>query len=181
MKRMKSPMILLAIALLLVPASCPAQGPAAAVPSNTGSNVPQAQAQAALEFHNAKRHDVGVPPLQWSASLAAVAQSWANHLAATNHCGLIHTVNDRYGENLFGGSGMSYTALDASRDWYNEISKYTYGAVTAANFAPTGHYTQMVWSHTTAVGIGQANCPGGATVIVAEYDPPGNYIGQKPY
>jgi len=174
-------MMVPAIVLVLAAASSRAQGTAPTVPSITGSNVPPTQAQAALDFHNAKRHDVGVPPLRWSATLAAAAQSWANHLAATNHCGLIHTDNDRYGENLFGGSGMSYTALDASQDWYREISGYTYGVVTAANFAPTGHYTQMVWSRTTAVGIGQANCPGGATVIVAEYDPPGNYIGQKPY
>jgi pathogenesis-related protein 1 len=53
--------------------------------------------------------------------------------------------------------------------------------LTAANFAPTGHYTQMVWRSTTQVGMGQASCPGGALVIVAEYNPPGNYIGQKPY
>jgi uncharacterized protein YkwD len=174
-------LLLTGIILFSAAASGSAPGLAAVVPSNTGSNVPQAQAQAALDFHNAKRHDVGTPPLLWSVALAAVAQNWANHLAATNHCGLIHTPNSRYGENLFGGSGISYTALDASQDWYNEISKYTYGVVTPTNFAPTGHYTQMVWSHTTSVGIGQANCSGGTTVIVAEYDPPGNYVGQKPY
>lgn len=151
------------------------------VPADTGSSVSQTQAQLALDYHNAKRHDVGSPPLQWSPVLAAVAQSWANHLANDNHCGLSHTVNGRYGENLFGGSGVPYTALDASKSWYSEISKYTYGPITAANFAPTGHYTQMVWSGTTQVGIGQANCRGGGTVIAAEYSPPGNYIGQKPY
>ena len=41
----------------------------------------RAQAQAALDFNNAKRHDVGVAPLQWSTKLAAVAQNWADHLA----------------------------------------------------------------------------------------------------
>jgi pathogenesis-related protein 1 len=156
-------------------------GQSAVVPANTGSKVTQAQAQLALDFHNAKRHDVGAPPLQWSPALAAVAQNWANHLAAGNGCRLAHTVNGTYGENLFGGSGAAYTALDASKNWYNEISKYTYGAVTATNFAPTGHYTQMVWSQTTQVGIGQAICPGGGTVIAAEYSPPGNYLGQNPY
>jgi uncharacterized protein YkwD len=161
------------------PASPSTQGQSM-VPSNTGSNVPQAQAQLALNFHNAKRHDVGAPPLQWSATLAAVAQNWANHLASGG-CNLVHTANNTYGENLFGGSGAPYTALDASQDWYSEISRYSYGVVTATNFAPTGHYTQMVWSRTTQVGIGQATCRGGGTVIAAEYSPPGNYIGQKPY
>lgn len=157
-----------------------AQGQAA-VPSKTGSKVPQAQAQPALDFHNAKRQAVGVGPLQWSTSLAGVAQNWANHLASTENCNLVHTQNNRYGENLFGGSGMAFTALDAAQDWYSEIAKYHYGVLTAANFAPTGHYTQMVWRSTTQVGMGQANCAGGAVVIVAEYNPPGNVIGEKPY
>jgi len=156
-------------------------GQSAAVPAHTGSNVTQAQAQQALDFHNARRHDVGVAPLEWSPALAAVAQSWADHLANENGCRLTHTVNGPYGENLFGGTGAPYTALDASRDWYSEISRYTYGVVTETNFAATGHYTQMVWSRTTQVGIGQAACRGGGTVIAAEYNPPGNYIGQKPY
>jgi pathogenesis-related protein 1 len=153
----------------------------AVVPSNTGSDVPQDQAQLALDFHNQKRRDVGSPPLQWSAELAAYAQKWANHLANDNHCQLDHTVDNKYGENLFGGSGTTYTALFASQDWYSEKQKYTYGILTDANWYATGHYTQMVWKNTTQVGIGQANCAGGGSVIAAEYYPPGNYMGEKPY
>jgi pathogenesis-related protein 1 len=163
----------------LVAVDAPGQSPT--VPANTGSNVPQDQAQAALDLHNAKRHDVGTPPLQWSTDLAAVAQTWANHLAADQNCGLVHTVNNKYGENLFGGRGRQFTAQDASQAWYGEIKDYHGATLTAANFGPTGHYTQMVWSTTTKVGVGEATCPGGAIVIVAEYDPAGNYIGQKPY
>jgi pathogenesis-related protein 1 len=151
------------------------------VPAVTGSTVPQDQAQLALDLHNAKRKDVGAPPLQWSADLAAVAQTWANHLATENNCGLQHTAGGKYGENLFAGSGRAYTALDASQAWYDEIKDYQYSVVTTANFAKTGHYTQMVWSTTTQVGIGQATCSSGGIVIAAEYSPPGNYVGQKPY
>ena len=43
----------------------------AVVPSDTGSDVPQDQAQLALDFHNQKRRDVGSPRLQWSTELAA--------------------------------------------------------------------------------------------------------------
>jgi pathogenesis-related protein 1 len=39
----------------------------------------------------------------------------------------------------------------------------------------------MIWHSTTELGMGQANCAGGGTVVVAEYNPPGNYIGEKPY
>jgi pathogenesis-related protein 1 len=152
-----------------------------AVPANTGSNVPQDQAQAALDFQNSKRRDVGSPPLEWSVQLAAYAQKWANHLANDNNCVLDHTVNNNYGENLFGGSGRTYTALYASQDWYNEIQKYKPVVLSEDNWYATGHYTQLVWSNTRQVGIGQANCRGGGSVIAAEYDPPGNYMGEKPY
>jgi pathogenesis-related protein 1 len=162
-------------------ASSSEPGQSTAVPSNTGSRVPPDQAQLALDFQNAKRRDVDAPPLEWSADLAASAQSWADHLAADRNCGLEHTVNNKYGENLFAGSGRAFTALDAAEAWYGEIKDYHYGVLTAANFSQTGHYTQMVWSRTTKVGMGQATCSGGAIAIVAEYDPPGNYIGQKPY
>lgn len=168
--------MLLASSLLTVCMVSAAQ----AVPAATGSSVPPAQAQAALDFHNAKRHDVGVPPLQWSPQLAAAAQQWANHLAASG-CAFDHTPNNRYGENLFAGNGTPYTPLDAAKDWYSEISKFHYGVLTSNNWYAAGHYTQMVWRNTTQLGIGQSTCKDGSTIIVAEYDPPGNYIGQAPY
>ncbi len=150
------------------------------VPQTTGSAVRTAQAQAALDFHNAKRAEVGTPPLQWSAQLAAVAQTWANHLAKDANCSLQHTRSNTYGENLFGGSGMAYTAVDAANSWYSEKPKYGGGELTNDNWAASGHYTQMVWRNTTQVGMGQATC-NGAIVIVAEYDPAGNYMGEKAY
>jgi pathogenesis-related protein 1 len=176
--------LLLLIALLAQkPASNASEvgSPAPTVPSDTGSSVTQAQAQAALDFHNAKRHDVGVAPLQWSTKLAAVAQNWANHLAKDEGCNLSHTQNNSYGENLFGGRGGKYTALIAAQAWCSEISKYQYGVLTSSNYFPTGHYTQMIWHDTTEVGMGQATCSGGGIVIAAEYNPPGNVIGEKPY
>lgn len=165
--------------LVSLPITASAQNPA--VPAITGSKVPQAQAQAALDLHNKVRAAVGAPPLQWSPALAAVAQRWAEHLARENNCELEHTQNNNYGENLFAGSGPPFTALDAAQGWYSEIKQYKLRAVTGTNFHSTGHYTQMVWSTTARVGMGQASCPGGGTVIAAEYDPAGNIIGQKPY
>jgi pathogenesis-related protein 1 len=151
------------------------------VPANTGSSVSQHDAQDALDFHNAKRRDVGAQPLQWSAELATAAQQWANHLAADRQCNLEHNVANSNGENLFGGSGSAFNPLFASQAWYSEIKNFKYGVLTNANWQSAGHYTQMVWSNTTKVGMGKATCSGGAVVIVAEYNPPGNYMGQKPY
>ena len=92
-----------------------------------------------------------------------------------------HDERSLWGKNLFGGGGRAYTALDAARDWYSEISKFHYGVLNGSNWYASGHYTQMVWRNTTQVGMGQAVCSDGSIVIVAEYDPPGNYMGQKPY
>jgi hypothetical protein len=52
--------------------------------------------------------------------------------------------------------------------------------LTASNWHPASHYTQMIWRDTTALGCGEAICD--KTLIVAcNYDPPGNYIGRRPY
>ena len=155
------------------------------VPSNTGSRVNQQQAQSALEFHNKVRKDVGTPPLEWSVELASYAQVWADNLAKKN-CAFEHRPHSGefkqiHGENIFWGSAASYTVLDASESWYSEIKDYKHGPLRDDNWSVAGHYTQMVWKSTTQVGIAQAVCKGGEILIVANYDPAGNYMGQSPY
>ena len=47
-----------------------------------------------------------------------------------------------------------------------------------------GHYTQIVWKNTERIGCGKATSRqnGLFTVYwVCQYDPSGNYVGQKPY
>lgn len=154
------------------------------VPSVTGSKVSQADAQEALDFHNKVRKDVGSKPLEWSEALAAYAQNWADSLALRD-CAMEHRpyvygeVN--YGENIFWGIGLDYTPRDASNSWYNEIKEYVYEPIGRSNWHRTGHYSQMVWSRSEKVGIGMAVCSSGAILIVANYDPAGNTMGQKPY
>ena len=155
------------------------------VPPVTGSKVSKQEAQTALDFHNKVRKDVNVPVLEWSRELAAYAQLWATKLASDG-CKLEHRPSTGkwariYGENIYFGTTKSLTALDASKAWYGEIKDYNNEKLTMSNFAKVAHYTQMVWRSTTKVGIGQASCPSGATIIVANYSPMGNYMGQKPY
>ncbi|HYC84897.1 MAG TPA: CAP domain-containing protein [Chryseosolibacter sp.] len=154
------------------------------VSAPTGSTLSLDQAQEALDFHNKVRKDVGTRPLVWSAELAAYAQAWADSLAKWD-CAMKHRTGEfrlkRYGENIYWSSSSAGTALKASKGWYSEIEKFVYGKLTPENWSGSGHYTQMVWSTTTAVGIGLATCEGGGTIIVANYDPPGNYMGEKPY
>ena len=156
------------------------------VPKKTGSNLKQEDALEALDFHNEVRKEVGSAPLEWSAELATYAQEWADYLAEKNNCNIAHRSTLRkaertLGENIFWGVGKTYSALEAAKAWYEEIEKYTYQPVRAGSNSKTGHYTQMVWKNTQKIGIGKAVCSNGATIIVANYDPPGNVIGEKPY
>jgi uncharacterized protein YkwD len=181
MKCMKIKNFLMSTVLFLISLGIMAQ----TVPSVTGSIVTKSDAQQALDFHNKARADVGSPALQWSPELAKFAQEWADHLASDN-CNVQHRPHSgewaqKYGENIFWGSASSYNVLNASESWYDEIKEYTYGELNESNWYGPGHYTQMVWKNTTHVGIGVAECSDGAIIIVADYDPPGNVMGEKPY
>ena len=162
------------------PASIPASsGKKSAADSESGSKMSARDMQAITAYHDKVRADVGVGPMKWSAALAAYAQEWADHLAATT-CRMAHRTQHKYGENLFQGTAGFYTAADAAKAWETEKKDYGGGVLTESNWHPAGHYTQMVWRGTTALGCGEAICD--KTLIVAcNYDPPGNYIGRRPY
>jgi uncharacterized protein YkwD len=154
-------------------------------PPGTGSDLSEKDAQVALEYHNRVRKEVGAPPLQWSKELAAYAQEWAAHLAAKG-CSMAHRPRSgewaqQYGENLFWGSNSLYSVKDACVSWYSEKKDFTGPVFTGNEANVVGHYTQMVWRSTTKVGIGVARCSNGAIIIVANYDPPGNYLGENAY
>lgn len=155
------------------------------IPEKTGSLVTQKEAQEALNFHNKVRADVGVKPLTWSEELAKYAQEWANHLAA-NKCEFEHRPTtgkwqQKYGENIFFGSNKSFNAKNASESWYAEIQYFTPGILTNENWDKSGHYSQMVWQKSTSIGIGMAICADGNVIIVANYNPSGNFLGERPY
>ncbi len=148
----------------------------------TGSKISPEDANAVLGHHNKIRNDLGIPPLTWSTELAAYAQNWADSLANFNDCNIKHRDDPMYGENIFGGSSSeAFKPIDASIAWYNEIQKYTYSKLGESNWAETAHYTQMIWKNTKEMGVGIATCPGGGIVVVANYNPAGNYSGEYPY
>ena len=133
-----------------------------------------------LDYHNELRRQVGVPALVWSAELARYAQEWAEKLAREG-CNLKHRERDAYGENCYGGWGGERKFIDAAKSWAEEKRHYTGYTLNAQNWSKAGHYTQMVWRTSTSVGAGIARCPGGGTIVVANYNPAGNMQGQKPY
>ena len=136
-----------------------------------------------LTVHNDERAAVGVPPLVWSNDLASGAQTWAQNLATTGE--FAHDPNrpSGVGENIAGfnpslgvsapGEGQSLW-VDEKKDWHG-------GVLTAENWYPTGHYTQMIWKNTQEVGCGIASGSGHPfDILVCRYSPPGNFLGQAP-
>ena len=152
--------------------------PAAQVRAH-GSAMSPAHAREIFGYHNKVRRDVGVEPLKWSRSLARFAQQWADELARTS-CRMKHRSGHRFGENLFIGTAGHFRALHAAKAWEGEKPLYKGGVLTRTNWKPAGHYTQMVWRDTRRLGCGEAEC-NGMLLVVCNYDPPGNYIGQSPY
>ena len=154
--------------------------------SIVSSSLAEEDISLALKVHNDARAAVGVQSLVWSKILEADALEWAKTMAKKDD--MYHSSNESrtgQGENLYMYSGFSSDtpAGDGSTAWYNEIDDYTYSVIGSPENANVmiGHYTQMIWSSTTEVGIGKATSASGREFVAARYSPPGNYIGAFPY
>lgn len=146
-----------------------------------------------LKAHNRWRASVGVPPLTYSPELAASAQAWADNLKQNNQCHMQHSKPDnQYGENLFWASAVQWTngkrelqkvkPKKVVDDWASERADYDYARNRCAVGKMCGHYTQVIWRTTKTVGCAVAVCANTLEQIwVCQYQPPGNWIGKKPY
>lgn len=133
-----------------------------------------------LERHNYWRADVGITKkLEWSDEMAELAADWAKQLKE-NGCGFKHRPNNKFGENLFKGTAGAYSAAYVIDAWGEEKSDYDYDSNTCESGKMCGHYTQIIWETTTKVGCAKITCDGMDT-WVCNYDPPGNWVGEKPY
>jgi pathogenesis-related protein 1 len=128
--------------------------------------------------HNYWRKMVGSADVKWNQQIADWAADWALGLAKKG-CNMQHRPNNKYGENIFWASGMSVTPDYAVDSWGEEKKFYKGEKITGSNYSKFGHYTQMIWYNTTEIGCAIVTCAGGQTLVVCNYNPPGNYIGQK--
>ena len=129
-------------------------------------------------------------PVTWNDAAAAVALNWAKG------CKMVHSGTKGYGENLAAGAGGGYSVTSAFNSWASE------GKPAEGGY---NHYSQVVWKATTGIGCGESRAKnpcnvrvlmdvvaavecnpgtlfdakyGSSLLVVCEYTPPGNYIGQ---
>src|SRR5262245_13379080 len=140
--------------------------------------------------HNAVRAEAQpvpsppLPPLCYSSTVQQTAQAWANGCTWKHNPG-----RGFLGENIAAfSSSLSNAALDAVDLWAGEAADYDYASNRCSGVC--GHYTQIVWRSSQRLGCGVAVCTTGSpwgsaspnwTFVVCDYDPPGNFVGQRPY
>jgi uncharacterized protein YkwD len=139
-----------------------------------------------LRDHNAARDAVGVAPLVWDDDLARTAAAYAGELARTNR--FQHAPREPgqrvEGENLWMGTRTAYRYEDMLGTWTGEARHFRNGQFPqisrTGNWADVGHYSQIIWSTTRAVGCAIA-ANGANEYLVCRYFPAGNVWGQSAY
>lgn len=129
-----------------------------------------------LLAHNAARAAIGADPLEWDEDVAAYAEGYAARRSLD--CKLEHSLGP-YGENIAVGppelSGVAAVTL-----WVDERSNYNY-FLNSCLWGQCLHYTQVVWKKSERLGCARVECPNGYAFVTCNYDPPGNYVGERPY
>lgn len=154
--------------------------------------MPGGTPQVWLDAQNAVRRNASptpsppLPALTWSTSAADVAQAWANGCTYQHNAGR----GDR-GENIAASAPQgTWGAADAVAAWASEAKDYDLASNTCASGKECGHYTQLVWRDTVRVGCAHRACSTGSPFgaqnpnwdfWVCDYEPPGNWVGQRPY
>ncbi|KIY97556.1 Protein PRY1 [Monoraphidium neglectum] len=134
--------------------------------SGAGGGVDAATARQLLDQQNGYRARHGVENLKWDAGLAASAAAFAAG------CPLGHSGTRGIGENIAWGNPDWRAAIQA---WYDEVQYVDWSNLGWRE--STGHFTQLVWRDTTAVGCAlNAQCP--QPTYICQYAPAGNILGQ---
>ncbi|XP_033625748.1 uncharacterized protein LOC117288979 [Asterias rubens] len=158
----------------------------------------QAEKTAILDKHNELRGQT-IPSaanmrfMEWDDTLATHAQQysdmciWAHGFPDVNI-----TPFNPVGQNLWlvGPVSESYRPNGAAvtQSWFNEDRFYDYETHACEPGRMCGHYTQVVWATSYAVGCGMTFCPTTAhfttpnvMIVNCHYGPAGNFAGARPF
>ncbi|KAK7612960.1 CAP domain-containing protein [Phyllosticta citricarpa] len=135
--------------------------------SGSATQNPQdPMAKQLMAYHNVHRTFHGACSLLYDPALAKTAQ------AAANTCKFQHQMTGDNGQNIAEQSASGNIAAGTVSMWYEEGSKTNYQGGNMEQ----GHYTQVLWKGTYALGCGVKNC-GQMTLVFCNYAPAGNMIG----
>ncbi len=171
--------------LLLTAATAKAQVPAAVVTPWSGASGARSDAAlrvAMLDLHNAARLERRAVPLVWSAVLAREAAVHARTLARRDV--FEHSVRGGrhpQGENLFTGTRGAFSHAEMGAQWVAQRAAFRPGRFPQVSrtrdWRDVGHYTQVVWPATRALGCALAS-NARSDFLVCRYAPGGNLVGE---
>ncbi|OAQ66760.1 SCP-like extracellular protein [Pochonia chlamydosporia 170] len=169
---MKPTHLILTLTLSLLPQTLSAAVTVTAAPS-IPSNEPQWKTtskftSAILNSTNFYRDQHNASAVSWNKTLASFAGAYLQK----SDCQFEHS-GGPYGENLAEGYPNATASVEA---WGNERDKYDFSDPQFGH--DTGHFTQLVWKNTTAVGCDRRLCGEKGWYLVCEYWPRGNVVGQ---
>ena len=152
----------------------------------TGQNLDSQEIIQTLTAHNKYRVDLDLNELVWSKNLENSSQKWADKLISRN---LFEHSNTENGENIFIIMGRDASPIEVVDEWAIEKEYFNYKTrkciKNCCDFVDCcphecGHYTQIIWRDTKEVGCAVSKL-GSKQIWVCQYNPPGNYIGEKTY
>ncbi|XP_072419644.1 peptidase inhibitor 16-like [Chiloscyllium punctatum] len=154
-------------------------------PEPTGA-LSEADKEVLLEAHNRFRSEVpdasNMLKMNWDKDLEEIAIEYAQKCIWGHN-----KERGRTGENLYAVTGL-LNIKEAVKKWYFEVKDYTYETMECTPNKLCGHYTQLVWADSDKVGCSSHMCEEvqglnhkNLSLLVCNYLPPGNVIGEKPY
>ncbi|CAL1538576.1 unnamed protein product [Lymnaea stagnalis] len=147
---------------------------------------------AILQRHNdlrAKEGSSNMRRMHWDSALEVLAQSYSEK-CDFKHSPLSYRTNvldfKYIGENIYAGTA-TFDPLTPVQLWWDEYTFYDFNTRRCTGVC--GHYTQVVWDKSFALGCGFHYCKNltGAPNfnrgynVVCHYGPGGNIAGLKPY
>lgn len=130
--------------------------------------------------------------LTWDDEAATFAQRWAAQCAEGHDTCRKSKTGESLGQNIAQGTYSSQSAEDNKhisalvKMWFNEYSQVPPEAVDRfdIDYLSAGHFTQMAWAKTSAVGCGMSikqNGEGRALKLVCNYRVAGNMRRERIY
>lgn len=146
--------------------------------------------------HNAVRATADPVPspelenVNWDDNLADIARAYAEGCEYAHNPDRSNNYPGYVGENLFIITPNPASAETVVNAWGSEDQYYDYNNNSCQSGEMCGHYTQIVWRESTTIGCGTAVCYdievngnlwSEAHLVVCNYSPGGNYVGERPY